>query len=350
MIRLAVPFIGDEEVAAVERVMRSGQLSQGPETAAFEEEFSQLVDGRHCIGVNSGTSALHVALLAAGIGPGDEVIVPSFTFAATANAVALTGARPVFVDIEPTYFCIDPEAVAAAVTPRTAAIMPVHLYGHPAQMPALLEIARRHGLLVVEDSAQAHGAALDGTPAGAFGTLGAFSFYPTKNMTTGEGGMITTADDELARKCRLLRAQGMEVRYQNEMVGLNVRMTDMAAAIGRVQLTRLAAWTEARRANAGSYNARLRGVATPAAAENARHVYHQYTVRSEHRDDLVERIKANDIGVDVYYPTPVHELPSFGLSLDLPNTRLAAREVCSIPVHPFLTEEEVSTVIEVINR
>jgi dTDP-4-amino-4,6-dideoxygalactose transaminase len=350
MIRLAVPFIGDEEVAAVERVMRSGQLSQGPETAAFEEEFSQLVDGRHCIGVNSGTSALHVALLAAGIGPGDEVIVPSFTFAATANSVALTGATPVFVDIEPTYFCIDPQAVAAAVTSRTAAIMPVHLYGHPAQMPAILEIADRHGLLVIEDSAQAHGASLNGTPVGAFGTLGAFSFYPTKNMTTGEGGMITTADDELARKCRLLRAQGMEIRYQNEMVGLNVRMTDMAAAIGRVQLTRLAAWTAARRANAQAYDAGLTGVTVPAVEEGAHHVYHQYTIRSTDRDGLLARLREQDIGCDVYYPTPVHELPSFGREIDLPVTALVSRQVLSIPVHPFLTADERNRIIEVINQ
>jgi perosamine synthetase len=350
MIRLAVPFIGDEEVAAVERVMRSGQLSQGPETAAFEEEFSELVDGRHCIGVNSGTSALHVALLAAGIGPGDEVIVPSFTFAATANSVALTGATPVFVDIEPTYFCIDPEAVAAAVTSRTAAIMPVHLYGHPAQMPAILEIANRHGLLVIEDSAQAHGAAFNGTPAGAFGTLGAFSFYPTKNMTTGEGGMITTADDELARKCRLLRAQGMEVRYRNEMVGLNVRMTDMAAAIGRVQLTRLAAWTAARRANAEAYDAGLNRVTVPAVAEGARHVYHQYTIRSTDRDGLLARLREQDIGCDVYYPIPVHELPSFGREIDLPVTAMASKQVLSIPVHPFLTADERNRIIKAINQ
>jgi perosamine synthetase len=349
MIRLAVPYVGDEEVAAVERVMRSGQLSQGPETAAFEEEFSQLVGGRHCIGVNSGTSALHVALLAAGIGPGDEVIVPSFTFAATANSVALTGATPVFVDIEPTYFCIDPQAVAAAVTPRTAAIMPVHLYGHPARMPAILEIANRHGLLVIEDSAQAHGAALNGTPAGAFGTLGAFSFYPTKNMTTGEGGMITTADDELARKCRLLRAQGMEIRYRNEMVGLNVRMTDIAAAIGRVQLTRLAAWTEARRSNALAYDTHLSGVTVPAVDDGAYHVYHQYTIRSADRDTLLTRLREHEIGCDVYYPTPVHELPSFGLEIDLPVTETAAKQVLSIPVHPFLTTDERNRIIELVS-
>lgn len=349
MIRLAAPFIGDEEVDAVARVMRSGQLSQGPETAQFESEFAELVSGRHCIGVNSGTSALHVGLLAAGIGRGDEVIVPSFTFAATANAVALTGATPVFVDIEPAHFCIDPDAVAAAIGPKTAAIMPVHLYGHPAAMPAIMEIAKRNGLMVIEDSAQAHGASLDGTPCGAWGDLGMFSFYPTKNMTTGEGGMITTADDELARKCRLLRSQGMEIRYANEAVGLNVRMTDISAAIGRVQLTRLGAWTQSRRDHAAMYDDGLRSVTTPAVADGVHHVYHQYTVRSERRDALVAHLKEREIGVDVYYPTPVHELPSFGLDIDLPETRRAAMQVCSIPVQPFLTDDEVATVIEEIN-
>lgn len=350
MIRLAEPYIGDEEIDAVTRVMRSGQLSQGPETAAFELEFGQLVAGRPCVGVNSGTSALHVGLLAAGVGPGDEVIVPSFTFAATANAVALTGATPIFVDVEPEHFCIDPEAVQAAIGPRTAAIMPVHLYGHPANMPRIMDLAATHGLLVVEDAAQAHGASIDGIPCGAWGDLAMFSFYPTKNMTTGEGGLISVANDELARKCRLLRNQGMEVRYQNEVVGLNVRMTDIAAAIGRVQLTRLPEWTERRRQNARRYDNELTSVSTPAVAEGAHHVYHQYTIRSQERDVLIDRLRAAEIGVDVYYPTPVHELPSFHLDLDLPVTRQLTAEVCSIPVHPFVTDDDLATVIAEINR
>jgi dTDP-4-amino-4,6-dideoxygalactose transaminase len=329
--------------------MRSGQLSQGPETAAFEAEFGELVDGRHCIGVNSGTSALHVGLLAAGIGPGDEVIVPSFTFAATANAVALTGATPVFVDIDPDTYCVDPDAVAAAITTRSAAVMPVHLYGHPADMPAIMALAERHDLMVIEDAAQAHGASLAGRPCGAWGDLGMFSFYPTKNMTTGEGGMITTADPEIARKCRLLRNQGMEVRYQNEAVGLNVRMTDIAAAIGRVQLSRLGPWTDQRRANAARYDAELTTVTTPVVADGARHVYHQYTVRTDDRDGLLARLKEHEIGADVYYPTPVHALPSFALDVDLPVTDRVIDQVVSIPVQPFLTESELDTVIEVIN-
>lgn len=350
MIRLAAPFIGQEEIDAVERVLRSGQLSLGPETALFEEEFSRLVDGRHCVGVNSGTSALHIGLLAAGIGPGDEVIVPSFTFAATANAVALTGATPVFVDIESSHFCIDPSAVEAAITAKTAAIMPVHLYGHPADMTRLGDIASRNGLLLFEDSAQAHGADWSGRPCGALGDVAAFSFYPTKNMTTGEGGMITTSDPEIARRCRLLRSQGMEIRYANELVGLNVRMTDISAAIGRVQLTRLGAWTESRRQNAARYDGNLTGVETPSVDERASHVYHQYTIRSHDRDELIDRLRTHEIGADVYYPTPVHRLPSFALDVDLPETERACREVLSIPVHPMLSPSEIDTVIEVINR
>ena len=249
-IPVAKPIIGDDERAAVDRVLRSGMIAQGPEVASFEEEFSTaLLDGRQCVAVNSGTSALHLGLLAAGIGPGDEVIVPSFTFAATANSVALTGATPVFADIDAATFCLDPASVEAAVTERTKAVMPVHLYGHPADMTALGAIAERHGLAIFEDAAQAHGATFDGRPVGSFGAFGAFSLYPTKNMTSGEGGMVS-CDADIARKVRLLRNQGMEKQYENELAGLNNRMTDIHAAIGRVQLTRLPGWTEARRRNA----------------------------------------------------------------------------------------------------
>ncbi|MGZ4593432.1 MAG: DegT/DnrJ/EryC1/StrS family aminotransferase, partial [Actinomycetes bacterium] len=209
MIPAAQPLIGDEERAAVDRVLRSGMIAQGPEVEAFENEFSALVGGRHCVAVNSGTSALHLALLGMGVGPGDEVILPSFSFAASANAVRLAGATPVFVDIEPASFCIDPAAVESAVGPRTTAIMPVHLYGHPAAMAELEAIASRHGLAIIEDAAQAHAASLNGRNVGEFGLTACFSFYPTKNMTTGEGGLIVTPSDEIARTLRLLRNQGM---------------------------------------------------------------------------------------------------------------------------------------------
>lgn len=349
MIRLAHPSIGQAEKDAVARVLASGMLAQGPEVAAFEEEFSSIVEGRQCIAVNSGTSALHLSLLAAGIGPGDEVIVPSFTFAATANAVRLCGADVVFADIEPDTYGLAPRAVEAALTPRTAAILPVHLYGHPANMGALGRIADRHGLLVVEDAAQAHAAALDGRAVGTFGHLAAFSFYPTKNMTTGEGGMVVTDDADLARRVRLLRNQGMEARYQNEVVGLNNRMTDIGAAIGRVQLTRLAGWNEQRRSNAEALSRGLVGVDVPTVGPGVTHVYHQYTVRCRDRATLSAHLESAGVQSDVYYPVPVHRLPSFGLDLDLPETERAAAEVLSLPVHPGLSREGVDRIVEVVS-
>lgn len=349
MISLARPLIGDEERAAVDRVMASGMLAQGPEVAAFEDAFSRWVDGRTCVAVNSGTSALHLGMLAAGIGAGDEVIVPSFSFAASANAVRLCGADPVFVDVEPASFCIDPAAVEAAITSRTRAVMPVHLYGHPADMRALVPLADRHGLLIVEDAAQAHGATLDGRPVGSFGRVAAFSFYPTKNMTTGEGGMVVTDDEAVARMVRLLRNQGMEQRYRNEVIGFNARMTDLHAAIGRVQLERLDGWNKARRENAAHLDAGLRGVVVPPVADGATHVYHQYTVRAQDRDGLERRLRDRGVGCGVYYPVPIHELPSFALDLDLPETRRAAAEVLSLPVRPNLTAEELGAVVVAVN-
>lgn len=349
MIRIATPLIGDEERAAVDRVLQSGSLSQGPEVAAFEAEFSTIVGDRRCVAVNSGTSALHLALLAAGIGVGDEVVVPSFTFAATANAVRLAGATPVFADIDPATYCLDPAAVAAVVTPRTAALLPVHLYGHPAPMVELVALARRHGLLVIEDAAQAHDAALDGRPVGALGDLAAFSFYPTKNMTTGEGGMVVTDDEALARRIRLLRSQGMERQYENEVVGFNLRMTDLAAAIGRVQLRRLRSFGVLRRSNAARYDAHLMGVATPSVAPGAVHVYHQYTVRSPERNALQQRLADRGVEARVYYPTPVHRLAPYAVEAELPVTEKAAREVLSLPVGPHLTDADVACIIEAVN-
>lgn len=351
----AKPIIGDDERKAVDAVLASGMVAQGPQVAAFEQEFGdQLVAGRSCVAVNSGTSGLHLGLLAAGVGPGDEVIVPSFTFAATANSVALTGATPVFVDIEPTYFCLDPAAVEAAVTERTRAIMPVHLFGHPADLTALGAIAERHGLMLFEDAAQAHAATWDGAPVGGFGTFGMFSLYPTKNMTSGEGGMVSCADDEVVRRVRLLRNQGMEKQYANEVVGLNNRMTDIHAAIGRVQLTKVGAWTTTRQENAAFLDANLRGVGLPEVADNATHVYHQYTIRvAEDRDEVVRRLREEfQVGSGVYYPIPNHRLESltrFAPGLDLPETERAAAEVLSLPVHPSLSSSDLERIVEAVN-
>jgi dTDP-4-amino-4,6-dideoxygalactose transaminase len=351
-IPAAKPIIGDDERAAVDRVLRSGMMAQGPEVAAFEQEFSAaLAGGRTCVAVNSGTSGLHLGLLAAGVGPGDEVIVPSFTFAATANSVALTGATPVFADIEPRYFCLDPAAVESAITERTVGIMPVHLYGHPADLTALGAIAEKHGLRIFEDAAQAHAATWNGSPVGTFGAFAMFSLYPTKNMTSGEGGMVSTADDELARRVRLLRNQGMERQYENELVGLNNRMTDIHAAIGRVQLTKLAGWTEQRQSNAEFLDANLSGVVTPPVAPEATHVYHQYTIRvPADRDGFAKALREEyGVGCGVYYPVPNHRLPSFGLALDLPGTEEAAAEVLSLPVHPSLSAGDLDRIVAAVN-
>jgi dTDP-4-amino-4,6-dideoxygalactose transaminase len=345
-------LIGDEERAAVDRVLRSGMIAQGPEVAAFEREFAdEVTGGRTCVAVNSGTSGQHLGLLAAGVGPGQEVIVPSFTFAATANSVALTGATPVFADIDPETFNLDPAAVEAAITDRTVGVMPVHLYGQPADMTRLGELAERRGLQIFEDAAQAHAATWQGRPVGTFGTFAMFSLYPTKNMTSGEGGMVSCATDEVARMVRLLRNQGMERRYENEVVGFNCRMTDVHAAIGRVQLGKLAAWTKQRQENAALLDANLRGVVVPPVAQDATHVYHQYTIRvPEDRDRFATALQQEyGIGSGVYYPIPNHRLPSFGLTLDLPETERAAREVLSLPVHPSLSQGDLERVVEGVN-
>lgn len=351
-IPAAHPLVGPDERAAVDRVMRSGMIAQGPEVAAFEAEFAAaLVGGRTCVAVNSGTAGLHLGLLAADLAQGDEVIVPSFTFAATANAVVLAGATPVFADIDPATFCLDPESVVEHVTGRTVGMMPVHLYGQAADMTRFAQLSERLGLQIFEDAAQAHGAAWDGKPVGTFGTFAMFSLYPTKNMTSGEGGMVSADDAGVLRRLRLLRNQGMERRYENEIVGFNARMTDLHAAIGRVQLGKLPAWNKQRQENAKFYDANLRGVVTPPVSASATHVYHQYTIRVLDDRDGFAAALANEHGVGsgVYYPIPNHELPSLANAVDLPHTRVAAREVLSLPVHPALSQGDLERVVDAVN-
>lgn len=351
-IPAAHPLLGRQERKAVNRVMRSGMLAGGPEVEKFEKDFSELVENRFCIAVNSGTSALHMAFLAAGIKPGDEVIVPSFTFAATANSVALTGAKPVFADIEENYFNLNSKHVESLITEKTKAIMPVHLYGHPADMKAFVDLSEKYSLMLFEDAAQAHAASIDGKPVGTWGVAASFSFYPTKNMTSGEGGMITTNDGKLARNARLLRNQGMEKRYENEIVGFNTRMTDIHAAIGRVQLKKLAKWTKKRQQNAEFLNRNLSGVIVPPVAPGTTHVYHQYTIRivDQNRDLFSQELNKLGIGSGVYYPVPNHRLPSYRLNLDLPVTEKIASECLSIPVYPALTQNDLEKVVEAVNK
>ncbi|ALE92668.1 aminotransferase DegT [Arthrobacter alpinus] len=351
-IPAAKPIIGAQERAAVDAVMASGMLAQGAEVAAFEREFSQvLLDGRPSVAVNSGTSGLHLGLLACGVGAGDEVIVPSFTFAATGNAVALTGATPVFADIELDYYALDLAHVESMITEKTKGIMPVHLYGHPFAADAFAALAAKHGIDLYEDAAQAHGAALNGQMVGTFGKFGMFSLYPTKNMTSGEGGMVSTSDATVERNLRLLRNQGMDKQYENEIVGFNNRMTDLHAAIGRVQLTKIMDWTRQRQDNAAFLNANLDGVQTPKVADGARHVYHQYTIRvPQGRDQMHARLRSEfNIGSGVYYPVPNHRLPSFNRKQELPNTEIAAQEVLSLPVHPSLTPNDLERIVTAVN-
>jgi perosamine synthetase len=357
VISLSAPRLDPTDIAAAVRVLESGRLVQGPEVAGFEDEFGALLgSGSDCVAVNSGTSALWLTLLALGIGPGDEVILPAFTFAATAAAVRLTGARTIFVDILPNSFCVDPAAAAAAITPRTAALIAVHLFGHPAALDQLTTLAAEHGLALVEDAAQAHGATFDGRAVGTFGAAGCFSFYPTKNMQAIEGGLISTADPALARRLRLLRNQGMETRYHHEIVGTNARMSDVNAAIARSQLHRLPAMNRQRQANAAVLDqalAGLPGLTPPTAEPRIGHVYHQYTLRVHdplNRDEFARQLATAGVGTAVHYPLGLHRSPAYATAVDLPHTDRAAAQVLSLPVHPALTAAQLQAVADAVTK
>jgi len=353
VIPIARPQMGEEEKELVWSALSSGMLAQGRRVRELEEQFATFVGVPHAVATSSGTTALHLALLGNGIGAGDEVITVSFTFMASATPILFTGARPTFVDVRSEDFCIDPALVEAAITPRTKAIMAVSLYGQPADLPALEEIAGRHGLLLIEDAAQAHGAAIGDRRSGSWGT-GCFSFYPTKNMTTGEGGMLTTADAALAERVRLLREHGMKVRYHHDVLGYNFRMTDIHASIGLAQLGKLPTNNARRREIAARYDAELTGVGLPRARPGVTHAYHQYTIRVQRRDAFATRLAELGIGSAIYYPIPVHHQKPFAAlgyaEQSLPITEALAAEVLSIPVHPSLTDEEVATVIAGVNR
>jgi dTDP-4-amino-4,6-dideoxygalactose transaminase/acetyltransferase-like isoleucine patch superfamily enzyme len=362
--RPAVPFldlkaqyrgIEAEMRPALDAVLESGGFVLGREVTAFEDEFAAYCGARAAIAVNSGTSALHLALLAAGVEAGDEVITVAFTFVATVAAVLYAGAQPVLVDIDPRSFTLDAGRIEDAITPRTKAILPVHLYGQPADMDPIMEMARRHRLVVVEDASQAHGAEYKGRRVGGIGHLGCFSFYPGKNLGAyGEGGAVVTSDPEYARTIRMLRDWGQDRKYHHVLKGYNYRMDAFQGAILRVKLRHLEVWTEARRRRAARYEERLAGtgVATPIPSPASRHVYHIYAVRSARRDALQRTLRAQGIETGIHYPVPVHLQPAYAdlgyKAGDLPHTEAAASEVLSLPMFPELTEEAQESVVHAI--
>lgn len=355
MIPISKPDIGEQEKAAVMEVLDSGMLAMGPRTAKFEQAFAEMCGVKHAIAVASGTTALHSALLANGIGPGDEVITTPFTFIATIDAIMYVGARPVFVDIDEETFNLDLSQVESVITPRTRAILPVHLYGYMCDMDRMQAIAEKYGLSIIEDSCQAVMATYKGKRAGSFGT-GAFSFYATKNMMCGEGGMVTTNDDLIADKCRLIRNHGTRRGYQHEMLGYNFLMTDVEAAIGLVQLKRLPEFLEKRAANAAYFSAKIESVKTPTVKEGYGHVWHQYTVRvngHRDRDAAIEQLGKAGIGARVYYPTPAHWQPHVRAvvgEVQLPVVERLANQVMSLPVHTGLSQEDLQSIVTEVNR
>jgi perosamine synthetase len=357
VIPISRPMFGPAEEAAVVDVLRSGVVAMGPRTQEFEEAWAAYCGVRHAIFMANGTVALEAAVKALGLGEGDEVIAPSFTFNATASAVLRAGARPVFVDVREEDFNLDPELIEAAISPRTKAIMPVHLYGLMADMAPIEEIAARRGLLILEDAAQAHGATYRGRRAGSFGALAMFSLYATKNITTAEGGFVTTDDDALAERVRLFRNHGMDRRYHHDELGTNLRPTDIAAAIGLVQLAHLDERNEQRRRNAAHLSDGLRGYITPAVPPGREHIWHQYTVRFPgERDQVAAALAERGVGTMIYYPIPVHrqtylqELLPGAERQSLPVTDRLASEVLSLPVRPDLTDEELDTVIAAVRE
>ena len=355
-VSIASPVIEEEEINAVIDVMKSGMIAQGPKVIEFEEEFAKFVGAKYGIATNSGTSALHVALLAAGIGEGDEVITTPFTFAATGNSILYTGARPVFVDIDPETFTIDPSKIEEAITDKTKAIMPVQLYGQSADMDAIMKIAKEQDLIVIEDAAQAHGAVYNGVKVGNLGDMACFSFYPTKNMTTSEGGMITTNNEEFAENAKIYRAHGSATKYHHDVLGYNFRMTDIGAAIGIEQLKKLESFNDKRIENAKYLNEALADcdlIETPVVKDGYKHVYHQYTIKVKDgkRDELSDYLIENGIGNGIYYPIPLYNqvlYTNMGYNQSLPVTDEIVKDVLSLPIHAKLTKFDLDLIIKTI--
>jgi perosamine synthetase len=358
-IPIAKPIIGNEEIKAVEDVLASGMLTQGESVKRFEEEFSKYLGVKSSVAVSNGTVALDLALKALDLEPGDEVVSPAFTFIATANSILYQGLKPVFADVDPKTFNIDPESLSEKITPKTKAVVGVHLYGHPFDLKAVQQICDDKGLILVEDCAQAHGAEFDGKKVGSFG-LGCFSFYPTKNMTTGEGGMITTNDDDIAARLRLLRNHGDMGKYNHVILGYNYRMMNLQAAIGLVQLGRLEEFTSKRIGNAEflNRNIKIQGITTPHKAANVRHVYHQYVVRVEDdfpasREKLMDFLQKKGIASAIHYPKPIYEQPLYReIKRDWPRCPSAedvSRRVLSLPVHPSLKQEDLEYIAATLN-
>jgi len=359
-INIASPQIGKEEIKAVVDVMKSGMLAQGPKVAEFEEKFAKFIGTKYAVATSNGTTALEVVLRAYGIKEGDEVITTPFTFIASANAILYTGARPVFVDINPVTFNIDADLIEKAITKKTKAILPVHLYGGACDMTAIMKIAKKHKLAVIEDACQAHGAEWRNKKVGSFGT-GAFSLYPTKNMTVGEGGMITTNDKVVYEKALLLRAHGSHIRYYHDILGYNYRMTDLEGAIGTEQLKKLPKFNKARQANAAYLNknlSKLAGIIVPEAPNSVTHVYHQYTIRvtkdfPKTRDEVLAILTEVGIGTAVFYPLPLNRQKVYQDLGYKPNTPVAdevSSQVLSLPVHPGLKKTDLAYIVKTFQK
>jgi perosamine synthetase len=348
VIPISKPIIGKEEHKAVAEVLESGMLAQGDVVKEFEDKFAAYIDVDYAIAINSGTAALHTALASIGIKNGDEVITTSFSFFATASCVLMQNAKPIFVDIDPGTYNIAQSEIEEKISKRTKAIIPVHLYGQPCKMKEIMDIAEEHNLKVIEDAAQAHGAEYDGGKSGSIGDIGVFSFYSTKNIITGEGGMITTNDAGIAERAKMIRNHGQRERYLHECLGYNYRMTNIAAAIGLAQLKKLDKLNEGRINNARYYDKKL-NADKPYIAPKVKHVFHQYTIRVKERDKFLEHLEKNGVGYGIYYPVPLPRQPLFNIGDSFSAAELASKEVVSIPVHPSLSNADVKRVVEVVN-